>query len=141
MKMLRQWNGESNDIILTVLKQFGIKADAIRLQKYEAISPDSFIWCFAIPREDESEYYYLYAEDYVPSLEHVRDQIDQNSAEWIAEEKNLFEFVPVLEPADWKSAEPVKTAAVYAEPENTDELMKYALPSGYDFVFLAKAKA
>lgn len=136
MKMLREWDGTSNDVILAVLKQFGVKAKAVQLSKYEAITPDSFIWCFTITRGNKHTTYYLYAEDFISSKDEVLDAINQNLADWTPNDE--IELVPVIKQIEWSKAEPVQAADVYDPPEKPAELMKYAGQSGYDFVFLAK---
>ena len=136
MKMLRQWNGDSHDLLIAMLKQFDIAADSIYLQKYEVISPDSFIWAMEVKSGEDHGSYYLYAEDYVPSLKHVRDTIAQNLAQYPGEDK--FELVPAAKVLVWDQSEPVQSAEYAEQPEDADEFMKYAASSGYDFVFLAK---
>jgi hypothetical protein len=136
MKMLRDWNGESNDILLGVLEQFGVEASTILLQKYEAITLDSRIWNFSIKNGDKFDSYYLYAEDYVPDLEHVTREINQNLAEWTPEDK--VKLVPVVTPTTWKESSPVQSSDFYTEPGQPSEFMKFAATSGHDFVFLAK---
>ena len=136
MKMLREWNGTSNDLLIEALAEFGIGAKEIRIHKYEAVTPDSFIWFLMVKQGGDWAFYYLYAEDYVPSIEHVADMIKQNFTEDTL--GDTIELVPVLRSVAWDKSEPVTSVEHYVEPENPTEFMKYALPSGYDFVFLAK---
>lgn len=135
--MLRQWNGDSNELILGTLKQFGIDAKKISLTKYEALTPDSFIWFFNTNDEIARDEYCLYAEDYIPGLDHVLKSINQHRPEWDSDVK--YDLVKVAQQTKWSDASPVKNASVYEPPKKSEELMKYASTSGYDFVFLARA--
>lgn len=76
MKMLRDWQGDSNKILISYLNKFNVKAKSIGLTKFEALTPDSCIWFI----NTETGRYCLYVEDYVPSLDHVRKQIKNNRA-------------------------------------------------------------
>ncbi len=40
----------------------------------------------------------------------------------------------------FESASPVKRASVYQKPKDAVNMMKYAVDSGYDFVFLIKSQ-
>ena len=134
MKMLRTWSGESNELIYNVLNKFGIDSRKISLWKYEALSPDSFIWFFSI----EKDKYCLYAEDYIPSIEHVKQAIAANLPDWSLNE--VFELIEVLVQEKWEDSTPVKAATTYRPPDSIEDVMKYATTSGHDFVFLAKNK-
>lgn len=102
----------------------------LSLVGYTALSPDSFIWKIF----DGTAIYYLYAEDYVPSLDHVRQQVK----EFWPEDVNL-EFIPVKHTVAFEDSSPVRSADVYQPPENEQEFMKYAGQSGHDFVFLMRS--
>lgn len=52
MEMLRQWSGESNELLIQHLQQFGVDAKELRLVKYEELSPDSFIWYLLVKEKD-----------------------------------------------------------------------------------------
>jgi hypothetical protein len=132
MKTLRKWNGDSNELIIGLLKQFDVNAEKISLIKYEALTPDSFIWIF----NTDSGRYCLYAEDYVPSIDHVKKQIDEYRSEWNPEDK--YELLQVRKKEEWDKASPVAAADTYKPPEKPEEFMQYAATSGFDFVFLAK---
>lgn len=134
--MLREWNGTSNEPLLVVLKQYDVKPQEMRLHKYEAITPDSFIWCITVKENNKWTPYYLYAEDYIGGTQQVIDAIEDNLASWTPNDK--IELVPVIKQAKWEQSEPVKLADTYAKPEKPAEMMKFATQSGYDFVFLAK---
>lgn len=131
--MLRQWNGDSLLPILKILEQFGLKDNDIKILKYECLSPDSFIWIFS----SETGRYCLYAEDYVPSLDHVRKIIETHGM--LNEEDDEYELIEVKNPTLWDESSPVATADVYTPPDNNTEFMKYAVPSGHDFVFLGRS--
>jgi hypothetical protein len=132
MKTLREWNGDSNELILNFLKQFDVKAEKISLLKYEALTPDSFIWIF----NTDSRRYCLYAEDYVPSIDHVKKQMDEKRSEWGSDDQ--YELLRVSHNQEWDKTSPVATATTYQQPEKPKEFMQYAATSGFDFVFLAK---
>lgn len=134
--MLRQWSGDSNKLILDMLKQFGVEASDIFLHKYEALTPDSFIWKITHRHNDEYTNYYLYAEDYVPSLEHVVKEIEANLASWSPNDK--VKLMPVTKRIKWEHSDPVKSTDTYQKPERASEFMKFAATSGFDYVFLAK---
>ena len=137
--MLREWNGESNELIIQALEQFGIKAKSIYLAKYEALSPDSFIWYFNAPVDGKDMDYCLYGEDYVPSLDHVVEIMNDYRPEWDHDLK--YRLVKVLKPQKWDDTSPVKIATTYPPPENPDEFLEFAATSDFDFVFLGRAES
>lgn len=118
-----------------VFDQFGIQApvnlDDVALLKFEVISPDSFLWKILIG----TNIYYLYAEDYVESLEYVKTTIQS-----LTSDDSSFEFIKVKKPKNFEKAGPVKAAHVYRPPDDVDEFMKYAADAGMDFAFLAKSQ-
>ena len=97
---------------------------------FTVLSPDSFLWKIF----DGENVYYLYAEDFVSSL----DQVTANIRNFWPDEINL-EFMPVKEPKAFEDSSPNKASEIYQPPENEYEFSKYAWPSGYDFVFLLKS--
>ncbi len=131
--MIRNWNGESNNLILSALKLFGIHAESMTLIKYETLSPDSCIWYFTADRI----YYCLYTEDFVPSLVHVQKIMMDNVPRLIADDK--FELQESIDRISWDEASPVLAASNYPPPERVEEFMNYAATSGIDFVFLGKS--
>lgn len=133
MKMLRGWNGDSNELLFKALEQFGVMPGGFTLHKYEALTPDSFIWIFNV----DDDRYCLYAEDFVSELDEVYVQIKEYGWTWNPDEK--YELMPVANPQVWKNSSPVKSADIYEPPKRPKEFMKYAAQSGYDFVFLAKS--
>lgn len=137
MKMLREWNGQSNTLILHIIRRFGIDIEELHLIKFECLSYDSFIWYFKLSGElFDSNTYCLYAEDYVPSLSHAINTIDHNQPK--LEEESKYQLVRVLQEIDWADSDPVKHSETYKPPDDQKEFMKFAATSGYDFVFLAK---
>jgi hypothetical protein len=116
--------------ILEVLRRFNIVVpEHIALVRFEVISPDSFMWRLLI---DEAVYY-LYAEDYVPGLKHVKTVFNQylDDDKWsFIEPKTFIEF---------EEATPVKGASTYKKADDADEMMQYAVESGHDFVFLVRS--
>lgn len=133
MKTLRDWDGDSNELILHFLKQFTIEADKMTLLKYEVLTPDSFIWIFSLAN---NEIYCLYAEDYIPSVKHVKERMYAERIGWNS--MNKYELLPVSHAQAWNEASPVTAATTYQSPERPEDIMKYAATSGFDFVFLAK---
>lgn len=120
--------------VLELLKQFEMvvpdKYGYIAIVKFETISPDSFMWRILNVND---AVYYLYAEDYVPGIEHVKHVFDQYIG------VNKWDFVRASNPKRFEDASAVVSAQVYYEPENSDTMMMFAVDSGYDLVFLARS--
>jgi hypothetical protein len=133
MSMLRDFmfNQGSLSEVIKELERFDLgvsqKEDRICLLKFEFITPDSFMWRILI----KNKIYYLYAEDYIPSLEHVKNVISTytQSRDWV--------FVPPREVKNFQDTSPVRGAAVYNEPIGSADIMQVSVDSGHDFVFLA----
>ena len=118
------------DSLREILGRFKIELpEYISLVRYEVITPDSFMWRLQIG----DSVYYLYAEDYVPGLDHVKSIFNQYI------EKDDWSFVKPIEAIKFQDASPVKGATTYKEPIDSDNMMQYAVDSGYDFVFLARS--
>lgn len=131
--MLRDYEYTENWRLLDrALEQFIDLPERLSLVGFKALSPDSFLWQIF----DGDTTYYLYAEDYVPSLEHVAERI-QN---FYQTELNL-EFIPVKQPIAFEDSTPNRTAKIYRPPKDEYEFAKYAAQSGYDFVFLLKTRS
>lgn len=129
--MLRDYNHTENWRLLDqALEQFIDLPPRLSLVGYSALSPDSFLWKIF----DGETVYYLYAEDYVPSLEHVREQIVLFWPQEIA-----LEFIPTKQPVAFEDSTPNLSAAIYKPPANEYEFAKYVVQSGYDFVFLLRS--
>lgn len=129
--MLRDYHYTENWRLLDeALVQFIELPSRLSLVGYTALSPDSFLWKIF----DGTTTYYLYAEDYVPSLEYVRQQI---YAFW--PENIELEFLPVKVPIAFEDTTPNKAAEVYQPPKDEYEFSKYAAQSGHDFVFLLRS--
>lgn len=132
--MLRTWaTFQEKKMILEIISKFKVEVTDFRLQKFEILTPDSFIWYFSAGNVG----YCLYAEDYIPSIQHVEQAIAQNLPKWSQEDE--FKLVKVQKPVDWDESSPVANATTYKPPEDTSEFMEFAYPSGHDFVFLAKS--
>jgi hypothetical protein len=103
------------------------KNEQICLLRFEVITPDSFMWRLLI----SGRIYYLYAEDFVSGLGQIKHIFDSylESPDW--------QFVPVKNPVSFEASSPVAGAAVYEKPDDVETMMRYAVPSGHDFVFLA----
>jgi hypothetical protein len=102
----------------------------ITLLEFRIISPDSFMWRFLIDRH----VYYLYAEDFVAGL----DDIEEKIVHATNKQMNL-EFIRAKEAKDFHESEPYMNSAVYEPPIDEEQMMKFAIDSGYDFVFLCKS--
>ena len=116
----------------SVLAQFALDEEAlIDVLEFRKLSSDSYIWKLRL-----SDYiYYLYAEDFVESLEQVTDTIR------IATEGTPGDLVAALTPMDFATASPVMSTSVYEKPSDFDDkIAHYAVESGYDFVFLFKTE-
>ncbi|MDB5163885.1 MAG: hypothetical protein JWS12_503 [Candidatus Saccharibacteria bacterium] len=131
--MLRQWNGESLEPITHIIKQFDLTANRINLLKYESLSPDSCIWVFGL----DDKRFCLYAEDYVPSLQHVLDAMATHGV--INDEDEDYKLLQVKKLGDWDKSTPVSTATVYKPPADPKKFMEFATTSGHDFVFLGES--
>lgn len=133
--MLRDFVHTLDSALVTqTLKRFDIsipdKKHAFTLIEFQVITPDSIIWRFLINRT----VYYLYAEDYVEGLKDVQNKISS-----YAVKDAKLDFIKVKQPKTFDDAEPRKTAVIYEEPENSNEMMQFAVDSGHDFVFLCSS--
>lgn len=116
--------------ILEILSRFEIELpEHIALVRFEVITPDSFMWRMLIG----SNVYYLYAEDYVPGLKHIKVIFNRYL------EKDDWSFVNPKTIIEFENSTPVKGASTYKKAEDADEMMKYAIDSGHDFVFLVRS--
>lgn len=99
------------------------------LLRYECLSPDSFMWRVT----DGRSIYYLYAEDYVSGLDHIKKIFTSymESEDW--------KLVRNKQPINFSESEPVVSASTYEEPKDSAEMMQFAVSSGFDFVFLAQS--
>ena len=109
------------------LKKFRVgKAKLIDVKAYRMLTPDSFIWKLRM----SDGIYYLYAEDYVPSMDHIREEI----AGYTHDQKGHF-----IEAKNLREIPAVRAAATYAESDDYAlDMAKLAVGSGYDLVFLFK---
>lgn len=129
--MLRNYEYTENWHLLDrALEDFIDLPEHLSLIGYSALSPDSFLWKIF----DGESIYYLYAEDYVPSLEHVRERF----LDFLPKKIDL-EFMPVKRPLVFEDSSPNQSAKIYKPPENEYEFARYAAQSGFDFVFLLKS--
>ena len=129
--MLRDYAQTENWRLLDhALEQFIDLPARLSLVGFIELSPDSFLWQIF----DGVTHYYLYAEDYVPSLDHVKQQI----CDFYQKDIDLT-FVKAKVPLAFEDSTPNKTATVYQPPEDEYEFAKYSSQSGYDFVFLLTA--
>lgn len=129
--MLRDWTYVSKEMH-EVLNQFeGIDSSDAQITSYKLLSPDSFLWRLKIGKR----VYYLYAEDYIPSMDHVRKQLEDFT------HGTSGEFVMAKKPDTFEEHAPVKSAVTYKEPEDWPEVSKYSVGSEYDSVFLFRVSA
>jgi hypothetical protein len=132
--MLRdfEYNPKTSQIV-DILQRFGFdlanEKFPFALLRFEVITADSFMWRLLV----NDSIYYIYAEDYVPSLYHVKNIFNS----YLESEK--WEFVTPNNTITFESASPVKGNTVYLKPKKADEMMKYTVDSGHDFVFLVKS--
>ena len=129
--MLRDFEYHSNEInVRDTLSRFNIElSEYIALVRFEVITPDSFMWRLLIG----DSVYYLYAEDYVPGLGYVTSVFNKYL------ENDKWELVKPKSTIKFGDATPVQGATSYQEPDDSDEMMQYAVDSGHDFVFLARS--
>lgn len=129
--MLRDIVYSHSRSLLETLERFDIEVpkdrDYIALLRFEVITPDSFMWRISI----KGKIYYLYAEDFIQELTDVQRIFSQYAKD------TKCQLVKAKRPLDFNSSDPVKGALVYMPPDNVDDLMTYAVDSGYDFIFLA----
>lgn len=102
----------------------------IALLEFKILTPDSFMWRFLI----NGAVYYLYAEDFIEGLNSVRHTLNR-----IAKHSSNLEFIEAKQHGKFENTDPARTATIYKKPKNKDEVMKFAVESGYDFVFLCKS--
>jgi hypothetical protein len=129
--MLRDFEYRPHSIdIRELLGYFNVDLpEHIALVRFEVITPDSFMWRILIGEG----VYYLYAEDYVPGIDHIKSVFNKYL------ENDRWKLVKPKSTIKFKDATPVKGATTYQEPDDSDEMMQYAIDSGHDFVFLAQS--
>lgn len=128
--MLRDYEHTENWRLLDrAIEQFIDLPERLSLVGFIALSPDSFLWQIY----DGTTFYYLYAEDLVPSLQYVKSQIQDFYQASIG-----LEFIPVKHITAFEDSTPNRTANTYDAPADEYEFVKYAGQSGYDFIFLLK---
>lgn len=121
----KDWN-----LVEAAFSQFMTCPKSLQLVYFRKTSPDSFVWYLRDPARYTA--YYLYAEDYIPDLQHVRDTLAR-----IASPNAALDLLPVNNLGAFEDSHPNKTAAVYKPPDGEYDFMHYAAQSGFDFVFLA----
>ena len=115
-----------------VLAQFDLGDEAlVSVKQFQALTPESFVWLLEC-----TEYmYYLYAGDFVESLEQITDTIR------LASNGMPGELVKVSKPIPFEQMSPVTANTVYEKPDDYDDkIAHYAGESGYDFVFLFRTE-
>lgn len=103
----------------------------IDVKLFRMLTPESFLWQLRL-----SDYvYYLYAVDFVESLEQIANTLQ------VVTDGTPGEFVPVRTPTVFETAGPVTASSMYEKPDDWDtKIANYAAESGYDFVFLYKTE-
>src|SRR5437899_9122194 len=119
MRMLRNFEYKPDiDLIIEILEQFEVALPRpIAVVRFEVITPDSFMWRLLIG----DAVYYLYAEDYVESIDHRKHIFDEYL------DKNEWVLVKPREAVSFEDSSPVRGAAVYRKSPDADELMRYAV--------------
>jgi hypothetical protein len=129
--MLRNFAHRPESVdIKKILERFTVDVSGrIIITRFEVITPDSFIWRIAI----ENKIYYLYAEDYVPDIRHVISVFNTyiQTGDW--------SFVYPKKSIKFDESSPVKSAKIYRKTDGSDEMINYAVDSGFDLVFLAQS--
>ena len=110
--ILNQYKISPNDLNDNTILQY-------QLVGFKILTPDSFIWELII----DDAVYYLYAEDYVENLSHVKSAIKSYDKTSIS-----LDFVEVYNPPISKNI----------QIKNDDKSTKYIVKSGYDLVFLLR---
>lgn len=114
-----------------VLELFEIGDEVLtNVRQFRMLSDNRFVWQL----EMSDFMYYLYAEDFVESLEEVTDTIR------VVSDGTPGELVPVKTPVAFEDASPVTSNSVYERPTDYDKISHYAGESGYDFVFLYRTE-
>lgn len=115
-----------------VLEQFELGDETLLdVKQFRALTQNSFLWQLRL-----TDYvYYLYATDFVESLEQVTDVLQ------VVTEGTAGELVPVRTPMVFEEAAPVTSSSVYEKPDDFDtKIAHYTTESGYDFVFLSRTE-
>lgn len=131
--MLRHFSQQPNlYLIKDVLAQFDnpVPEKQITLIEFQTLSPDSFRWRLLL----DGVVYYLYAEDHISNFKDVQNKINS----WFAPNAKI-DFIKTKQRENFADTMPFKSAAVYKEPSDYDQMKLYAIRSGYDFVFLCKS--
>lgn len=129
--MLRDYKYTENWRLLDfAMEMFISLPPRLSLVGFTELSPDSFVWKIF----DGQTMYYLYAEDYVPSLEHIKEQVA-----FFAPRGTTFEFLKAKKQIAFEDSIPNRFADVYRPPADEYEFSEYATQSGFDFVFLLQS--
>lgn len=116
-----------------VIEQFDIADEEVLLdvREFRMLGQNRFIWRLRL-----SDFvYYLYATDFVDSLEEITDTIR------IASDGTPGELVAAKQPLDFETATPVMSTSIYEKPTDFDaKIAHYLGQSGYDFVALYRTE-
>jgi hypothetical protein len=127
-----QYNPSPSQIIDVLIRfdfVFEPEKSPLDVLRFEVMSPDSFMWKLLLG----NNVYYLYAEDYIPGIDHVKAVFDEHGG------YEKWEFITPRSKLVFERSDPVQHAAIYQKPEDAADIMHYAVDSGYDFVFLVKS--
>lgn len=114
-----------------VLGQYDISEELIDVVEFHKLTANSYLWKLRMT----DFVYFLYAEDFVESLEQVTDTLR------IATDGAPGELAAAKVPMVFETAGPVTATSVYQKPADFDsKIAHYAVESGYDFVFLFRTE-
>lgn len=134
--MLRDYMYTLNpELIMRALDEFSVDSDMeslrVSLLQYATLSPDSFIWKFLL----EDHIYYLFAKDFITSLDSVQADIRA-----FADDNDLhLTFMKAKHPKAFEDSSPNHYARIYQPPDDEYAFHDYAARSGVDFVFLCRS--
>jgi hypothetical protein len=129
--MLRDYAYTNNwELVELAIARFISIPRDLKLVGFGEITPDSFIW--KLYDIDTKRFFYLYAEDYVPNLDHVRNILRK-----LAPDGAALDLLPIRQNKAFEDSSPNLFANIYKPPTDEYYFSYYAAESGYDFVFLA----
>lgn len=119
-----------NEQLVKILDRFALNGvGLIEVKYFGMLSPDSFLWHLRMT----DGLYYLYAEDFVESLDEIAHRLATCT------NNQTGHFVEVKQPKAFEGLSPVKAADFYAKPKDYEStMMQYTADSGFDHVFLYK---
>jgi hypothetical protein len=115
-----------------VLDQFELEDETLLdVLLFRTLNSHSFLWQLRLT----DSIYYVYATDFVESLEQITSTLQ------VATDGTPGELVPVKRPMIFEEASPVTSSSLYDKPDDFDtKIAHYTTESGYDFVFLYRTE-